>query len=587
MYGDLSNNNIEHLTNLYRLDLPGNDFNGTVDWHQFKDLSNLEILYLYSNELTGTIDFTGLPSSLTILSLYNNKFSGNIENFSHLRDLTDFYVYTNELDGTIDWSEFKSFNKSISIDFYFYDNQLTGNIDLSDINFDLLGSTTNFHGYNNQFNGTINLGAMTSNMQQLYLNNNPNIKGGVDFSTISNDSSSLTTYPRIWLDEYIYCVYCPDLVPECLMYTNTFANRSNPSTGYCGGKIGCETTCVCDSYPCPTTYPTSIPSLIPSIMPSNDPSTIPTSIPSATPSSEPTSKPTVTPTELPSQMPTSMTPTGTIVDDVSTTESGVSQKNTNGEDSWLMENIMFIIVSCVSLLVVIICVALLLVYSKRKNKDQLKMQHDMLAAKSGSAVGSLGSIDTDHVDSDLSPVARPETVAINDLNDDQTGQIPMNGGTRSGPLGEMARKSRNEGELHLRDLIDDNGSNNDDSHEDMYDVPANGSGDNDAKDADDDDDAADRETSLEMMYHDAGVESTNQGLETAGNTSDLVGIDGENRDDVIAIRGNFDQTKSRNVNINVTKGARGRTKKGGATKGAKHERTKGKPIANKRFSQRL
>ena len=290
------------------------------------------------NQFTGTIDFSILPNSLQLVAVYGNNFHGNVGKFGHLTDLIYFYVYSNNLNGTIDWTQFENLNKLTNI--RFHDNKLTGNIDLSYFDFNQL-SLCCLYGYDNLFDGTINLGTMGSTVEEVYFYNNPYIEGGIDFSGITSTS---TLYPRIWLDEEIYCdasVYCRNLT--CAVAQD----RTNPSSGYCGGKANCENTCgLCVDVECPTLHPTIIPTLYPiATGTTDDPTIIPTIFPTVYPSVYPSKFSSIIATERPfsTKNPTSYPTTHvhtthtihylTPSIDTQTSSTSGSLGSTNGHDS--------------------------------------------------------------------------------------------------------------------------------------------------------------------------------------------------------------------------------------------------------------
>ena len=225
-----------------------------------------------NNELEGKIDFSMLPNTLTNLRLHNNEFHGNITDFGHLRNLYYWYMFGNNLNGTVDWSQFARLTRVADI--RFQDNDLTGDIDLSYVPFENLQSTLYyFYGLNNLFDGTISLGNMTSSVRNIFFNTNPDITGGVDFSSIISTS---TAYPYIQLDTTVYCktdIYCGHL--SCAI--------PQPRTAHeCSGKTACESTCG-ECVPCSTTSPTIVPSPVPTTAPITVfPNTMPTMNPSDT-----------------------------------------------------------------------------------------------------------------------------------------------------------------------------------------------------------------------------------------------------------------------------------------------------------------
>ena len=203
------------------------------------------------NELEGTIDFSMLPSSITNLRLHNNNFQGNISNFGHLRNLYYWYMYSNNLNGTVDWSQFAQLTSMYSIQFQ--GNDINGDIDLSYVPFKNLEYLLYFAWQNNRFDGRINLGNMTSSFTRVDFSSNPDIKGGVDFSSIVSTS---TAYPQIWLDTAVYCktdIYCSHL--SCII-------PQPRTTNECSGKTACEGTCG-ECVACSTTSPSFVPTGFP------------------------------------------------------------------------------------------------------------------------------------------------------------------------------------------------------------------------------------------------------------------------------------------------------------------------------------
>ena len=320
----------------------------------------MNVIIYRSNQLEGTIDFSVLPSTLTDLRLYQNNFHGNINNFGHLRNLYNWWVDDNNLNGTVDWSQFRKLTNMYDI--RFQNNDLTGDIDLSYVPFEnLQGTLGSFTWQNNLFDGTINLGNMTSSVHEVSFEDNPDIKDGVDFSSIVSTS---TSYPRILLDTTVYCktdVYCSDV--SCAL-------PQDRNTNDCSGKIECENTCG-ECVACSTT--TSWPTIMPSSIPTRSPAT-------------------VLPTNVPSMNPISMYLSTTLVPlsdtrlinhtkellETSTTEEGLVDGATNNSNGLSDSQITLLIIGCIAtvLLIIIICGACcalcLTIYLK--HKERMKSQ---------------------------------------------------------------------------------------------------------------------------------------------------------------------------------------------------------------------
>lgn len=383
-YGDMSNISISHMTSLtYFYSYSNYNLAGSVDWEQFRPLTQLYYFYLNDmNSLTGTIDFSVFPDTMYYLFVYNNDFNGDVTNFGQMTALNRFYIHGNSLDGTIEWSEFELLDSLVY--FYFYDNYLTGDVDLSYI--DDNAALIYCWGYDNEFDGTITLGPIESSVQQIYLYDNPNFIGGVDFSTIASTS---TEYPRIWIDEVIYCdpeEYCKNAT--CAIQQD----RINPDSGYCSGKTACQATCVkCIEAGCPSIYPTNTPTHVPSPNPTDAPTRSPSHSPTKHPTPYPTDTPTFSPTPAPTSSPTP-TPTDSpliegATDSQENGQSGseTSSGSTSSEENGFLSDRHFdlIIIGAVMVLIccVIGCVVCVMAWNKSQERKQIATMSEINRTK--------------------------------------------------------------------------------------------------------------------------------------------------------------------------------------------------------------
>ena len=180
-----------NLTNLTRLYLYDNELTGTIPT-ELGNLTNLIRLYLYDNELTGTIPTElGNLSNLSQLVLHRNQLTGTIPSqLENLTSLQYLYLFGNKLTGTIP-DELGNLTNLLWL--FLHQNELTGTIPSQLEN---LTSLQYLYLFGNQLTGTIptELGNLTNltQLQRLYLQNNPKLSGGVDLiDAIGTDFGSL------------------------------------------------------------------------------------------------------------------------------------------------------------------------------------------------------------------------------------------------------------------------------------------------------------------------------------------------------------------------------------------------------------
>ena len=263
---------IPHKSNIQRLDLVYATFLD-MKWNQtqpnFKGFTD-EIFRIYLEQMGwyGNLTFTNMPSNVNEIHLSYNNFSGSLNNINatHMKDLTILDICGNLLNGTVDWIEiiesitslkdllicensltgtvdWQTIFQSQTLDTLNIEyNQFNGNIDLSFYN-ESVSSLSKIYGDYNNFDGYINISGITDSLHYVYFDGNTNISGGIDFSAIDSNS---TEYPRIWIDDSIYCkpsVYCSNYNQSDQTLCIVGQDRTSTSTGYCSGKLECENTC--------------------------------------------------------------------------------------------------------------------------------------------------------------------------------------------------------------------------------------------------------------------------------------------------------------------------------------------------------
>ena len=198
---------------LQEFDIQYNQFFGDINT---LTLSSIHLLYMNNNQFNGTVSWQNMSNSLQEFDISHNQLSGNVywEILATLQGLTDFWLNDNHFIGDVDLSHARAVLNTI-------------------------------YGYNNDFDGTINMDGITSNLQQVFFQNNSGIVGGINFNLIDGNRS-VPNLPRIYLDEHIYCDYCINLAEnDYILNTNCWIpqNRNNTQNGYCGGIRECNNTC--------------------------------------------------------------------------------------------------------------------------------------------------------------------------------------------------------------------------------------------------------------------------------------------------------------------------------------------------------
>ncbi|KAL3834418.1 hypothetical protein ACJIZ3_009154 [Penstemon smallii] len=173
------------------IDLSSNSLNSSLLLANFEGLSNLSHLDLSYNSLTGSIPWSlfSLPSLNTVW-LYNNKFSGQVDEFSTMNSyLEELDLSSNELQGSIPNSLFKLerlMDLSLSLNFF------NGTIELEKLQ--NLRNLVNLDLSFNFFNGTIELEKLQNlrNLEKLDLSFN-----NLSVVVRSSNNSEMPHFPNL------------------------------------------------------------------------------------------------------------------------------------------------------------------------------------------------------------------------------------------------------------------------------------------------------------------------------------------------------------------------------------------------------